>query len=411
MKIPAIKGRMGDWIYYTGLMTFNQINEHVIPSIGEIYQATCLDNLLQRELTSNYHSIKNYLLNDNERFFNAIILAVFDGDPQWLEVEFPAEERDYTNVGFLQLSGEETIFPVDGQHRVKGIKEALLTKPELGNEQVPVIFIAHHQTDDGRKRTRKLFSTLNRRAKPVGKNQNIALDEDDVCSIITRDLLHSCKLFVGDNVLNHKGKQIPVSNTSAFTSLITLYQCVDIIVHWNMSKKGYKSSQYKNFLEKRPEDALVSELTNRCDVFFEKLIEHTPVLREYVQDTSTYRAKKFRNSEGGNILFRPVALTEYCIVALILEEENIPLDVVFQKMSAINLQINEVPWLGIIWDGKKIINRVSRSLIRDLFLYMTCSRLLGNRIDKFYEEYANAANISIEQAKEILIPFRDEENL
>lgn len=402
---------MGDWIYYTGLMTFNQINEHVIPSIGEIYQATCLDNLLQRELTSNYHSIKNYLLNDNERFFNAIILAVFDGDPQWLEVEFPAEERDYTNVGFLQLSGEETIFPVDGQHRVKGIKEALLTKPELGDEQVPVIFIAHHQTDDGRKRTRKLFSTLNRRAKPVGKNQNIALDEDDVCSIITRDLLHSCKLFVGDNVLNHKGKQIPVSNTSAFTSLITLYQCVDIVVHWSMSKKGYKSSQYKNFLEKRPEDAIVSELTNRCDVFFEKLIEHTPVLQEYVQDTSTYRAKKFRNSEGGNILFRPVALTEYCIVALILEEENIPLDVVFQKMSAINLQINEVPWLGIVWDGKKIINRVSRTLIRDLFLYMTCSRLLGNRTDKFYEEYANAANISIEQAKEILIPFRDEESL
>lgn len=411
MKIPAIKGRMGDWIYYTGLMTFNQINEHVIPSIGEIYQATCLDNLLQRELTSNYHSIKNYLLNDNERFFNAIILAVFDGDPQWLEVEFPAEERDYTNVGFLQLSGEETIFPVDGQHRVKGIKEALLTKPELGDEQVPVIFIAHHQTDDGRKRTRKLFSTLNRRAKPVGKNQNIALDEDDVCSIITRDLLHSCELFAGDNVLNHKGKQIPVSNTSAFTSLITLYQCVDIVVRWHMLKKGYKPSQYKNFLEKRPEDIIVNELTNRCDDFFEKFIEHTPVIQEYVKDTSTCRAKKFRNSEGGNILFRPVALTEYCSVALMLEEQDIPLDIVFQKMSAINLQINEVPWLGIIWDGKRIINRVSRSLIRDLFLYMTCGRLLENRTDKFYEEYANAANISIEQAKEKLIPFRGEENI
>ena len=83
MKIPAIKGRIGDWVYYTGLMSFNQVNDNVIPSIGEIYQATCLDNLLQRELTENYNSIKNYLLNDRERFFNAIILAVFDGDPQW----------------------------------------------------------------------------------------------------------------------------------------------------------------------------------------------------------------------------------------------------------------------------------------------------------------------------------------
>lgn len=411
MKIPAIKGRIGDWVYYTGLMSFNQVNDNVIPSIGEIYQATCLDNLLQRELTENYNSIKNYLLNDRERFFNAIILAVFDGDPQWLEVEFPAEERDYTNVGFLQLSGKETIFPVDGQHRVKGIKEALLINPELGEEQVPVIFIAHHQTAAGRKRTRKLFSTLNRRAKPVGKNQNIALDEDDVCAIITRDLLHSCKLFLGDNVLNHKGKQIPAANTSAFTSLITLYQCVDIVVHCKMSNKGYTSRQYKNFLEQRPEDAVVSELISQCGEFFEKFIENTPAIQEYTEDESINRAKKFRNSEGGNLLFRPVALTEYCTVVLIIEKETGSFDKAFQLLSKINMQINEAPWLGIIWDGKKIINRVSRSLIRDLLLYMVCSRLLGDRIDKFYEEYSSAANISIEQAKERLMPFQGEGTL
>ena len=407
MKIPAIKGRIGDWIYYTGLMSFNQVNAHVIPSIGEIYQATCLDDLLQRELTENYNSIKNYLLNDRERFFNAIILAVFDGDPQWLEVEFPAEERDYTNVGFLQLSGKETIFPVDGQHRVKGIKEALLINPDLGEEQVPVIFIAHHQTDAGRKRTRKLFSTLNRRAKPVGKNQNIALDEDDVCSIITRDLLHSCKLFVGDNVLNHKGKQIPSANTSAFTSLITLYQCIDIVVRWDMSNKGYTSRQYKSFLEQRPDDIIVSELTSRCEEFFAKLIENTPVINEYIESTGAYRAKKFRNSEGGNLLFRPVALTEYCTVALILEKESNSLNKAFQQLSVINVQIDKDPWVGIIWDGKKIINRVSRPLIRDLLLYMTCSRLLEGRMDKFYEDYSTAANISVEKAKEKLISFQD----
>ena len=133
--------------------------------------------------------------------------------------------------------------------------------------------------------------------------------------------------------------------------------------------------------------------------------------KEYINDTSTYRAKKFRNSDGGNILFRPVALTEYFTVALLLEKENITLDKVFQKMSAINLQINEAPWLGIIWDGKKIINRVSRPLIRDLFLYMTCSRLLGDQIEKLYEEYANAANIPIDQAKEKLTPFEGKENL
>lgn len=216
MIIPVIRGKIGNWRYYSGLMTFEQVAEYVTTSIGELYQAQCLDELLQRELTSNYSAIKEYLLNDEERFFNALILAIYDGDPQWLEIEF--ENHDFCNVGFLQFSGKEVIFPVDGQHRVAGIKAAIEEKKELGKETVPVIFIAHSQTPDGRTRTRKLFSTLNRRAKPVGQNENIALDEDDVCSVITRDLIQEFPLFSNDRVVNSKGKQIPNNNNEAFTS-------------------------------------------------------------------------------------------------------------------------------------------------------------------------------------------------
>ena len=75
MKLPVIRGRIGDWVYYSGLMTFAQIDDSVTPSIGEIYQASCLDELLQRDLTKNYEDISRYLLNDSERFFNALILA------------------------------------------------------------------------------------------------------------------------------------------------------------------------------------------------------------------------------------------------------------------------------------------------------------------------------------------------
>lgn len=102
-----------------------------------------------------------------------------------------------------------------------------------------------------------------------------------------------------------------------------------------------------------------------------------------------------------------MALTEYCTVALILEKESNSLNKAFQQLSVINVQIDKDPWVGIIWDGKKIINRVSRPLIRDLLLYMTCSRLLEGRKDKFYEDYSTAANISVEKAKERLISFQD----
>lgn len=136
MIIPVIRGKIGNWRYYSGLMTFEQVAEYVTTSIGELYQAQCLDELLQRELTSNYSAIKEYLLNDEERFFNALILAIYDGDPQWLEIEF--ENHDFCNVGFLQFSGKEVIFPVDGQHRVAGIKAAIEEKKELGKCHSPL---------------------------------------------------------------------------------------------------------------------------------------------------------------------------------------------------------------------------------------------------------------------------------
>ena len=146
MKIPVIRGSIGNWIYYTGVMNFKQIADKITTSINEMYETSCLDEVLQRVLTENYQSIKNYILKDDERFFNAIIIAIYNGNPQWLEVEFDNEESEFTNLGFLKLSGEEVLFPVDGQHRVAGIKAAIKENPYMGKEQVPVIFIAHSNT-------------------------------------------------------------------------------------------------------------------------------------------------------------------------------------------------------------------------------------------------------------------------
>jgi len=387
-------------------MTFKDISDHVTPSINELFQSTCLDDLLQRELTDNYNSIKEYLLTDPERFFNAIILAIYDGDPQWLEVEFEESEKSFTNVGFLQFNGNETIFPVDGQHRVKGIIEALKENNELSSEQVPVIFIAHSKTDDGRKRTRKLFSTLNRRAKPVGKNENIALDEDDVCSIITRELVQSHPLFKGENVINNQGKQIPSTNRVAFTSLLTLYQCVDLIVQWKMELSKEK---YKSFLLYRPAQNIIDELSSTVSTFFDSFTANTTVLQDYLGDTSEARASRFRNSSGGNLLFRPVALTEYCSVALSLVKiSSSDWNSTFQTLNRLPQRINEGPWLGLIWDGEKIINRVSRPVIKALLCYMTdCSLLSEKQSDKFYAEYSKALNITKEQAETRLHSFRE----
>ena len=405
MKIPVIRGTIGDWVYYSGVMTFKQISDNVTASINDLYKTTCLDELLQRALTSNYESIRDYILKDNERFFNAVILAIYDGNPQWLEVEFNEEESEYTNVGFLQFSGEEIIFPVDGQHRVAGIAAAIADNPALAIEQVPVIFIAHSNDDQGMKKTRKLFSTLNRRAKPVGQNENIALDEDDISSIITRDLVQDFPLCMGANIVNSLGKQIQSSNEEAFTSLITLYQCVELLVKHKLGERGIKGKRYSDYKLYRPKDDEIAELKAYILGVFEAFAEHTDVIREYVSLTGATKAQRFRNSAGGNLLFRPIAITEYFEAAYLLCQRggaNTYAEA-FGLLNAVELNIAKQPWLGLVWDGTKIINRASKTVIRTLLLFMANASVMSqHEQDKLISDYASSINSSYEEATNYL---------
>ena len=181
---------------------------------------------LKRSITNNYKQIASYIAQQEERFFNALVLAVYDGDPQWHEVRLDyGEDEEYYDIGLLELKGTEKIFPVDGQHRVEGIKHILDESQDFNEEKIPVIFIGHRNDDDGMQRARRLFSTLNRYAKPVSKRDIIALDEDDAVAIITRDLIENHPLFSDGRVLDSKSMAIPDNNKTIFTTIITFYNC------------------------------------------------------------------------------------------------------------------------------------------------------------------------------------------
>ncbi len=93
-------------------------------------------------------------------------------------------------------------------------------------------------------------------------------------------------------------------------------------------------------------------------------MENTPAVAEYVAKQENEKAADYRNSSGGNLLFRPIALTEFLSAALKLyKEEEQSFDPVFRKLSRVPLIISEEPWRGLLWDGARIINRASRPLI------------------------------------------------
>ena len=146
------------------------------------------------------------------------------------------------------------------------------------------------------------------------------------------------------------------------------------------------------------------------DYFFNSFMENTPTVAEYVAKQENEKAADYRNSSGGNLLFRPIALTEFLSAALKLyKEEEQSFDPVFRKLSRVPLIISEEPWRGLLWDGARIINRASRPLIQSIILYLTDSEMLDEkRYSNMVEGYAKAINSTAEYAEQILHRVKNE---
>lgn len=85
-RFPALRAKVGVWIYYVSTMSFADVAKLVSPINDELHKSTLLSEMIQRSITENYKDIANYLLTQEERFFNALILAVYNGQPKWNEI-------------------------------------------------------------------------------------------------------------------------------------------------------------------------------------------------------------------------------------------------------------------------------------------------------------------------------------
>ena len=91
--------------------------------------------------------------------------------------------------GVLTFDGTQAYFVLDGQHRLRAIKDGIKLNPEIGKEDICVLIVTHNDNDKCRLRTRRLFSNINRNDKQTGTAENIALDENDGYAILTCRML------------------------------------------------------------------------------------------------------------------------------------------------------------------------------------------------------------------------------
>lgn len=403
MKIPAIRGRMGDWDYYISTLTFQQVNDNISKIDDELHKSETLKELIQRSITNNYISIKKYILNQPELFFNSLVLAVYNDYPEWIEIEVKYDNLETYQIGLLDFPSQHKIFPVDGQHRVEGIKAALAEDPSLAEMKISAIFIGHKNDEFGLKRTRRLFSTLNRYAKPVTMDDIIALDEDDSIAIVTRNLLENHKLFFGKKITKSKNKAIPNDDKDSFTSIITLYECNKEILKYSrklIKKNNPEPSRDKKslpeFLKFRPDEEFLNNFEKECIEFWDNLLLAFDYIDQFADSNVDNPALQYRNNNnGGNLLFRPVGLLPLVQAVLEINFRNgKSIKSILKKISSFDYTLNKKPWKQVLWndfEGTMIMG--NQALTKLIIMYKYDSNLLKPEEKKTLQnKYAAAIN-------------------
>ncbi|MCB0522400.1 MAG: DGQHR domain-containing protein [Saprospiraceae bacterium] len=412
MKIPAIRAKIGTWDYYVTTLTFEQVDRFVSKVDDELHTSESLNELIQRSITNNYLSIKDYIINQKELFFNALVLAVYDDYPNWREIEFKYDGEETYQMGLLEFPGNHKIFPVDGQHRVEGIKAALKEKPELGTQRIAAIFIGHKNDPEGMQRSRRLFSTLNRYAKPVTMDDIIALDEDDSVAIVTRELLETFDLFANNRVTKSSNKAILDSDKQSFTSIITLYQCNrELLKQFRAERKrsnpnpSRDSLSMENYLKFRPKEEELTLFNSYCIEFWMAFKENFVVVRDFLNSGDGHPALAYRNKEfGGNLLFRPIGLLPL-IQASIEVQKRIggELSTIFQRFNMIEMTISVEPWKNVLWNpNERTMIMTPAATVRLILLYMYGMDVIKpSEISDLKKKYAD--KISSDKVESVLV--------
>ena len=272
---------------------------------------------------------------------------------------------------------------------MEGIKQALKKDSKLEKEEVSVIFVAHKNDSEGLEHTRRLFTTLNRYAKPVSKSEIVALDEDDIVAITTRELVEKHPLFQ-EKISLSKTKAIAVNDNKSFTTIITLYDILEILFK--------KTKGWTEFKRHRPEDNDIAEFYAKSVQFWNTLIEFFPPLKKIVASKSEENiAGYFRNRDGGHLLFRPVGLLIIAQVVRLAKDSGMPEKVVIERISEVSMELTDKPWVGLLWDktNKRMISGTTpQKVAKQLLFYIIGGDLshIRTSFEAVRREYAGILN-------------------
>ena len=367
--LPALQGQFGDWVYYAAIMPMSEVRDRV-DFAHVLHQNKNLGELIQRQLQdagsgkrNRQDAIANYLKGNESRFFNAIVVGIYGGEPVWhpfgitARPEFNMESIGYLaeqeRVGFLELTGTERLFALDGQHRVSGIKRALEGNGEAATDILTVLFVPHSNTVEGIQRTRSLFIDLNKRAVPVGLKDIIILDEVDLPAILSRRLVDDHRWFSRGQIEIQSFTPTIPRDSDALFSIATLYGIIKKLLPSALAATADERRELRDAVNIRLTEERIDYYYDRTVQYFGNLADLNERLREYFNfGPESGIAGIARSPEVRDVLFRPVGQMSFAnAIAAVAKTRNLELALETAKMFPMDMAAP--PFGGIIWDTER----------------------------------------------------------
>ncbi|VXD11187.1 conserved hypothetical protein [Planktothrix serta PCC 8927] len=396
--------------------------------------AETVDEIFQRPLDwSRQATLTQYLTNHKDHKFPAVLVVL---SPAWVDdpkasqwdkdghatesaIEFlPLDSQG--KLGLLQMSGDISVFALDGQHRLMGIQGLMqllrtgrlqpytkqkkpigdaitvkelsqkfaitpqqlqqLSQETIGVEFIPAV-VKGETRAQARQRVRSIFVHVNLMAVKLSKGQLALLDEDDGFSIVTRQVVVSHALFCDKPGRNPRINWDSATVASKSTVLTTLQALTDMgqrylspkFPHWKAAKSG--------LIPLRPTPEELETGIEALQQLFDGMAS-LPSYQKLEQswETPALRRFSFEKPGGeGNLLFRPVgqvALAAALGVLVFYQQRSIT--EIFEKLQSFDgsggfsgMEYPDSLWYGVLYDPNKRRVRVAgKDLAAKLLIYL-----------------------------------------
>ena len=452
-KILVHKTRMGNTEAYLGAVTLKWLASRVSfasqlplfqnkfdPNTNNVaIDPETIEEILQRPLDwSRQAALTQYLVTKKARKFPAVLVVISPewvdnpNAPQWDNNKRATESAAFftsedTDIGFLDISAEYSIYALDGQHRLMGVRgliELIATgelprytkakKPtgksilldrlvetynldrtdlnniiqeKIGIEFIPAVIKGETRTE-AKRRIRSIFVHVNLMAQHLSKGQLALLNEDNGFSILARRVAVIHPLF----------KDLPQRNprvnwdsatVSAKSTVLTTLQALE------NSAQAYLDFKFphwkpidKNLIPLRPEQEELEEGLKLYNQLWDCLAS-LPSYQKLSQNKETLDLRRFSHEKPpgeGNLLFRPVGQVALirALGILVFKKEFLLADI-FTKLGQYDadggFSASDFPdslWYGVLFDPNKRRVLVSgKDLATKLIVY-----ILGGIEDK-----------------------------